>query len=110
MESSQWIVSIYVVLLGILVLGVISILGVALLTEPREDRRPTAMRYKRKYGPLISKVLDDLALGTLIDYVEDTLRGIDEKNQSEVEPIELVVPRESVANSTEDGDFFDLFD
>ncbi len=93
-----------------LVLGVLSVLGVALLTEPREHKRPTAPRHKQRYGPLLAKFLDDQALGTFVYHVEDTLRGIDEKNQSEVEPIELVAPQESVANSTEDGGFFDLFD
>lgn len=101
---------IYQVILGMVMLGVLSILGVALLTDPREGRRPTAKCYKRKWGALLSKFSDDQALGTLIDYGQDALRRADERGQSEVEPIELVVPRESVANSTEDGNFFDLFD
>jgi len=101
---------IYQVILGMVMLGVLSILGVALLTEPREGMRPAAKRYKRKWGPLLSKFLDDQALGTLIDYGQDALRRADERGQSEVEPIELVAPQGSAADSTEDGDFFDLFD
>ena len=109
MESSQWIVWIYLVLLGMLVLGVLSILGMALLTEPREHKRPTATRHKRNWGTLLSKFFDNQALGTVIGYGGDALHRIDQRGESEVEPIELRVPKAPVADSTLDDDSFDLW-